>query len=282
MGPREEYEEPIASLAGKDLPKTVQKSWKKFEKTRKFDKTVHTGEMENPVSEKSTEKIESTETRGLYKSNVPFVWTNSEHPRVCRAYTRLLDMTCSGISRSSFREVRVCPGVAFLARLVASPQHRQLPLWMSQCGPTSSPPITSSWVSWTWPILKKRRKFVNPVKGNTSAVQELRCVVSFVKYVHVCAWTACRSTTPCFLIIILYRYQRLRRSLPCLLGDTDCCVPATRKISNCFATTIKFLLVLRAIADDHRRCLRVITAEEYAYELKSSKETDIVVQACTA
>lgn len=170
MGPREEYEEPIASLAGNDLPKTVQKSWKKFEKRRKFDKTVHSGEMENPVSEKSTEKIESTETRGLYKSNVPFVWTNSEHPRVCRAYTRLLDMTCSGISRSSFREVRVCPGVAFLARLVASPQHRQLPLWMSQCGPTSSPPITSSWVSWTWPILKKRRKFVNPVKGNTSAV----------------------------------------------------------------------------------------------------------------
>lgn len=67
MGPREEYEEPIASLAGKDLPKTVQKSWKKFEKRRKFDNTVHTGEMENPVSEKSTEKIESTETCGLYE-----------------------------------------------------------------------------------------------------------------------------------------------------------------------------------------------------------------------
>lgn len=46
----------------------------------------------------------------------------------------------------------------------------------------------------------------------------MRCVVSFVKYVHVCAWTACRSTTPRFLIIILYRYQRLRRSLSCLLG----------------------------------------------------------------
>lgn len=234
--------------------------------------------MENPESETSTEKIESTVTCGLNDSvtkcsicldklrtpkSLPCLHTFCQ---TCLArYIKEFFQREQSLSWSGFP----CP----TCRTTATPTDAtvDVAVWADQF-PTNNFILSVMDMA----NFEKAEKVCEPCERQhkRGVRAEMWC-----KLCKVCMCMDCLSFhNAMFLDHHPLSISEAKEEPALLAGGQGLLCSRHKENLNLFCNDHQVLACSSCIAVDHRRCLRVITAEEYAHELKSSKEAERVVQ----